>query len=79
MPPPMQASLAGLLMSRPPKPGVLGAVVDMGRLLTGTRLLGNVMVTLVHPLPLGIQACTHVLLIGLTRNNERYCQTEVRV
>lgn len=66
------------MMSRPPRPGALGAVADLGRMLVGMRLLVNVLLSLALPLPLWVMLPYHTLLISLTRSNHAYCQTEVR-
>ncbi|KAL4424669.1 hypothetical protein ABPG77_004476 [Micractinium sp. CCAP 211/92] len=78
---PMQRSAqtggAALLLGRPAQEGLPGVALDAFRLMVGTRLLGNVLATLMVPLPLPVAAATNAATVLLTRNNQQLCQTEL--
>ena len=73
-----QEGAAGIMISRPPTPGMRGLAVDVVRLLVGLRLASAVLITLLIRVPLPIAACAHACVVLLTRNNEAYCASQVR-
>ncbi|KAL4424668.1 hypothetical protein ABPG77_004475 [Micractinium sp. CCAP 211/92] len=69
--------ITGLMLGRPPKEGLHGAMLDAFRLVAGMRMVGNVMATLLVPMPLHVAAATNAAIVLLLRNNEPLCRTEL--
>ncbi|KAL4420401.1 hypothetical protein ABPG75_010057 [Micractinium tetrahymenae] len=72
-----QVGIGGLVLGRPPRRGLRGALLDALRLVTGMRLVGNVMAALLVPLPLPVAAATNAIVVLLMRNNQGVCQTQL--
>lgn len=69
--------ITGLMLGKPPRRGLHGALLDCLRLVAGMRMIGNVMATLLVPMPLPVAAVTNAAIVLLLRNNEPLCQTEL--
>jgi hypothetical protein len=65
------------MFARPPSPGLLGAAADVMRYLAGANLAGQILLTLLFPLPLPLSAATHAGVLWLTSNAAGFCATPV--
>ena len=69
---------AAVLLAAPPTPGRAGALRDALRYLLGSNILGQILLTLLFPLPLALSAATHAGVLWLTSNAAAACTAPVR-
>ncbi|PSC70677.1 hydrogenase [Micractinium conductrix] len=66
-----------LVLERPARPGLRGALTDLLRIGAGTRVLAQLTITLFVPLPPVATLATHSAITALTWNSAGYCSSQL--